>query len=1089
MKKTIHGIILFFLVLFTFKGNAQSFTALYDFVNVTNASGRTDPSPVFLVTGITFGSFTATSNLSTNSSGAGRFSFSIWDLGATGGSDVFTGAINLAKYYQITITPQAYYSLNLDSITFTLQRSGTGIRQYVVRSSSDNYASNLSAVIDPSNTDLQIVSTNVFQVSDATSSAEEGSKILLTGLANLTTPVTYRFYGYNAEGTSGTFSIDNVRFYGNSTISPTAPNIMPSTSSMDFPATAAGGSGSVLTFTLTGNNLFGPVNLTTSTANFSIAVDAAGPYVNVLSVPASELITPKTIYVKFLPTLIGNFKDTILQTSNSAANKKLVLNGDGIDATNLSFNFNTCVNGGQPGLGFISHSVTGTHVWTCTTFGRNTTNAVNINGFSGGAQENEDWLITPPLQFSGLNLPVLRFWSRGEFAGPSLELLISTDYSGIGNPNLATWTNLNASFPPLTNSWTLTDGIDLTAYKAFANVYVAFRYKSSTEEGSARWSVDEVDITNRTSLLSTNLEMINFGETTIGTNSEAKRISVRAIGYGEVTITASAGYQLSLDSINYVSFVIFPEATVSNPTDLFVRFSPLLRELKIEGKMHFTGTGLDSMRVQLTGTSYPKSETFDAGSYNLSFFGSNPTNNATPQKIALQVANIATVFKRLKLDITGVEEVSNQVAMDSLVSKLANHKYILSPRWSYSFDAPDPNFPPQKIGFVYDSITSVLVEARAMFTGIYDSVRNGYPEKIPAYPGGTPQSFWASGRLPYMGTFDVTIEGVTKRIRVVVIHAKSASDLSSYNRRVYDVKVLKDSLDAYYSNDLVMIVGDYNDRVAGSIFTSSPNSPYKPYVDDNARYSVLTYPLDVAGRVSFIGGTGLIDHITVSNELNPNFISGSADIEDPRSYISNYNATTASDHLPVYARFNFAIVVPVTLSNLSATARTNEILIRWQTASEINSSHFVVEKSTNAFYFNYLTTVNASGNAGGARYEAIDPSPVAGRNFYRLKQVDIDGRWVYSGVVSVTFDDKRKNEMLLFPNPVSNMVSITGENAVEFYTVKLISNTGHVNFIFKGTLYQLNQQLNKQLNFISPGFYILQMNNGTNTENLKFIKN
>lgn len=1088
MKKSIRGALFLCGLLLFVVGKGQDFSAFYDFGSVTNASGRTDPSPVALFTGVAFTSFTATSNLSSNSSGGGRFSFSLWDLGAINGSNSFTGVINPGKYYEVTLTPETNFTIDLDSLTFTLQRSGTGIRQYSVRSSRDGFAANLPASFQSVNANLQVVASDVFQVSDATTTAENGSRIVLTGFADISTPVTFRFYGFNAEGTGGSFSIDNVRIYGSSTISSTAPNIILSSTDLSFPATSTSATGSTLSYTLSGTNLTGPVTLATSTSAYTLADNAGGPFSNTISVPASELGSPKTIFAKFLPSAIGTYKDTILHSSPGAANKKIALTGDGIKAENLVFNFNTCVNGGEPGNGFNRYSITGAQVWACTTFGRNNSNAVNMNGFSGGAQENEDWLISPALQIASVNLPVLRFWSRGEFSGPSLELLVSTNYSGAGDPNIANWTILNGSFPPYNNTWTLSDGIDLSAYKGFPDVYIAFRYKSSAEEGAARWSVDDVDISNRTNLLTTNLEMINFGETSAGGNSEARRITVRAIGYGDVTITAPTGFELSLDSTNYTGALTFSESTITNPTDLFLRFSPTSKQLKIEGQLRFTGTGLDSMRVQLIGTSYPKTETFDAGSYNLSFFGSNPTNNPTAAKIALQVTNIAAVFNRLKLDITGVEEVSNDAAMDSLVSKLANHKYVLSPRWSYSFDAPDPNFPPQKLGFVYDSSTSVLVEARAMFTGLYDSVRNGYPEKLPLYPGGTPQSFWASGRLPYMATFDVTIGGVFKRVRIVVIHGKSASDVSSYNRRVYDVQVLKDSLDAHYANDLIMIVGDYNDRVSGSIYTSSPNSPYKPFVDD-ASYSALTFPLDVAGRVSFIGGTGLIDHVVVTNELNSNYIATSTDIEDPRSYVSGYNATTASDHLPVYSRFNFAAVVPVILSNLSASARTNDVIIKWQTASEINSRHFIVEKSTDAVNFRYLTLVNALGYSNGASYEAVDSFPVAGRNFYRLRQIDNDGKFAFSSIVSITFGGKNKNEVTLFPNPVANFVSITSNSPSALYSARFMSGTGQVSFIFKGSLYQLNQQLNKRLGALKPGIYILQLNDGNAAQSLKFIKN
>ena len=168
-----------FAAVCSINSSAQSFTATYDFSAVTATSGRTDLTTPPVATGINFTAFFATSNLSTNSSGAGRFSFTGWPVGAANGSDVFTGNIDLTKYYEVTLTPQTYYTYNLDSIAFTLQRSGTGIRQYAVRSSIDNFAANLPAVIDPVNSSLQVIGGNIMQVTDAVTAAQNGSKINL----------------------------------------------------------------------------------------------------------------------------------------------------------------------------------------------------------------------------------------------------------------------------------------------------------------------------------------------------------------------------------------------------------------------------------------------------------------------------------------------------------------------------------------------------------------------------------------------------------------------------------------------------------------------------------------------------------------------------------------------------------------------------------------------------------------------------------------------------------------------------------------------------------------------------------------------
>jgi len=198
----------------------QAFTATYAFDSVTTSSGPTDPTAVPTATGATFSSFNAVGT-PTNSNSAGRFSFLDWSTGATTGSDVFTGAINTSEYYQVTITPASGYTIDINSITFTLQRSGTGIRQYAVRSSLD-YTTNLPASISPANTNLSVVATNIFQVVDASTVANNGSTITLDSSYDaLSSAVTFRFYGWNAEATGGTFSIDNVIINGVATAVPT----------------------------------------------------------------------------------------------------------------------------------------------------------------------------------------------------------------------------------------------------------------------------------------------------------------------------------------------------------------------------------------------------------------------------------------------------------------------------------------------------------------------------------------------------------------------------------------------------------------------------------------------------------------------------------------------------------------------------------------------------------------------------------------------------------------------------------------------------------------------------------------------------
>ena len=217
-----------------FAAARADFTATYDFAAVTASSGLTDPTPVPTVANLTCGSFTAVGTPA-NPNASVRFSSTSWPIGGVNGNDTYaahTGVLNTGEYYAVTLTPQPGFALNLTALTFTIQRSATGIRTYAVRSNAggDGFATNLPASINPANSNLSVQAGNVFYYAlDALATAQNGSTVTLTGpsFQNVTTPVTFRFYGWNAEASGGTFSIDNVVFTGSVTSAsgPTPPSI------------------------------------------------------------------------------------------------------------------------------------------------------------------------------------------------------------------------------------------------------------------------------------------------------------------------------------------------------------------------------------------------------------------------------------------------------------------------------------------------------------------------------------------------------------------------------------------------------------------------------------------------------------------------------------------------------------------------------------------------------------------------------------------------------------------------------------------------------------------------------------------------
>lgn len=118
--------------------------------------------------------------------------------------------------------------------------------------------------------------------------------------------------------------------------------------------------------------------------------------------------------------------------------------------------------------------------------------------------------------------------------------------------------------------------------------------------------------------------------------------------------------------------------------------------------------------------------------------------------------------------------------------------------------------------------------------------------------------------------------------------------------------------------------------------------------------------------------------------------------------------------------------LPVTLLSLSATPQGNNVLLRWSTASEIDNKGFEVQRSTATTAWENVGFVNGAGNSSSLlNYSHTDLKLFSGRYYYRLKQVDIDGNYKYSMVVSALIDGKedyavRQN----YPNPFHGETTI-----------------------------------------------------------------
>ena len=179
------------------------------------------------------------------SSSSGNFRATNWALDASVGT--LTGTIDLAKYFQFTLTASPGYTFNLTDLNFGFGRSSTGPRQIQWRSSVDSYGAAIPSYASlGTGTSIMTVSSGVLTIQDTTST---GTNIVIAlsgssaSYTNLTT-IGFRFYGYNAEGAAGTGGLQGPLSFSGSLIAPALPESFWNGGTWVSPGPGTGGSGS-----------------------------------------------------------------------------------------------------------------------------------------------------------------------------------------------------------------------------------------------------------------------------------------------------------------------------------------------------------------------------------------------------------------------------------------------------------------------------------------------------------------------------------------------------------------------------------------------------------------------------------------------------------------------------------------------------------------------------------------------------------------------------------------------------------------------------------------------------------------------------
>lgn len=233
------------------------------------------------------------------------------------------------------------------------------------------------------------------------------------------------------------------------------------------------------------------------------------------------------------------------------------------------------------------------------------------------------------------------------------------------------------------------------------------------------------------------------------------------------------------------------------------------------------------------------------------------------------------------------------------------------------------------------------------------------------------------------------------------------------------------------------------------------------------------------------GGTGLKNVVPVGGDVG-NFEPALPVLAGEVYIICFSNFSSVLSNVPL--EFGGTAIVdctplPVELVEFYANLNSREVDLNWRTSSELNSDYYDVEHSLDGVNFTTVGLVEAAGNSTVfVEYEFTHSYPsLTETNYYRLKQVDIDGSYKYSHIETI---DLNSNEIIdFYPNPASELIHVRSNlKGNQLIDVRILSVTGQL-VMSKQIMSAENGTIN--VSNLQLGTYIVEFTYGQNEKILK----
>lgn len=211
-------------------------------------------------------------------------------------------------------------------------------------------------------------------------------------------------------------------------------------------------------------------------------------------------------------------------------------------------------------------------------------------------------------------------------------------------------------------------------------------------------------------------------------------------------------------------------------------------------------------------------------------------------------------------------------------------------------------------------------------------------------------------------------------------------------------------------------------------------------------------------------------------------IASSVNLSDFKMLFTDGIATIRFDNFIVTAESP----LPVELAYFKAKAAQKNISLIWQTASELNSDLFQIQRSPDGRTFQSIGEVAAAGfSTQTLDYQFTDTAPLPGINYYRLQQYDFDGTSSFSPVITVEYAPA--GNVTVFPNPARDRLHLAfGEETTEVAVAYLFDALGRQVAAHKIQPGTTSHEMD--LHAILPGNYWVKIQNGPRVEMVRVVK-